>query len=557
MLVCRILLLLGWTIALGTIASPAAAQAGFVGQAVPVCVTRAAPGIDDAAALAGRGVFTCGDHQVALGAGDFWARSGAMSVTGAVRIRIASLWQDRVTLYARYADGHVLRRTIDGHGASRDIQLGAIIEQPLAARAAPLVRLAWHVESAANLRGILAGARIARAADSDRSNLLMAALYAAFGGLAFALLVYNLALWAALRHRFQLAYCAMLAALLLYAFSSSGALAWVWPAIANNDRLRINYVSLAGASIAAMLFARSFFEARVFDRGLSRLITAVCTALGGIAITFALAAPWQIKLLDHLYSYAFAAQIAVVAPILWRGWRARSGYLWLFAFGWAAPIALAAVRVVSALHIVGWTFWIDNSTLATMGLEALLSSLAIAYRIKLLSRERDEAREQEIAARMLADVDPLTGLLNRRAFLDRAIGRGGEHTLLIADIDHFKKVNDTIGHDGGDEVLRLFARALRQSVPGDGLVARMGGEEFAILIGAARVIEGHEVLARLRATRMPFDLTVTASIGSCTGPIANDQDWKALYRGADRALFDAKAAGRDRFRRRANDRAVA
>ena len=61
-----------------------------------------------------------------------------------------------------------------------------------------------------------------------------------------------------------------------------------------------------------------------------------------------------------------------------------------------------------------------------MAVEALLSSLAIAYRIRLLSRERDEAREQEIAARLLADTDPLTGLLNRRAFLragDRARGR--------------------------------------------------------------------------------------------------------------------------------------
>ncbi|MFX7784946.1 diguanylate cyclase, partial [Acinetobacter baumannii] len=80
----------------------------------------------------------------------------------------------------------------------------------------------------------------------------------------------------------------------------------------------------------------------------------------------------------------------------------------------------------------------------------LISSVGIAYRIRLLGRERDEARAQELAARALADIDPLTGLLNRRAFLHRAIGRPGAQTLLILDIDHFKAVNETIGHDGGD-----------------------------------------------------------------------------------------------------------
>ncbi len=220
----------------------------------------------------------------------------------------------------------------------------------------------------------------------------------------------------------------------------------------------------------------------------------------------------------------------------------------MFAVAWAAPIIIACFRVASALHAIGWSFWLDNSTIVTMTLEALFSSLAIAYRIRLMSRERDEARAEEIAARLLADTDPLTGLLNRRSFLRDAIGSEGDQTLLLADIDYFKRVNDTIGHDGGDEVLRVFARTLRQSVPAEALVARIGGEEFAIVTPAALAVEAEDILARLRAGRMPFDLSVTASIGACTGPLARETDWKALYRGADRALFEAKAAGRDRAR---------
>ena len=66
----------------------------------------------------------------------------------------------------------------------------------------------------------------------------------------------------------------------------------------------------------------------------------------------------------------------------------------------------------------------------------------------------------------------------------------------------------------------------------------------------ATAVAAEEILARLHAGRMPFDLKVTASIGACTGPLMDESDWKALYRGADRALFEAKADGRDRVRRR-------
>jgi diguanylate cyclase (GGDEF)-like protein len=97
-------------------------------------------------------------------------------------------------------------------------------------------------------------------------------------------------------------------------------------------------------------------------------------------------------------------------------------------------------------------------------------------------------------------------------------------------------------------VLRLLARILRQSVPTEGQVARFGGEEFVIIAPARLAPEPEAILARLRATRMPFDLRITASIGSCSGPLLRETDWKALYRRADRALFEAKGSGRDRAR---------
>ena len=548
----------GWIIViLAAIASlllpgEARAQAGLVGARVPVCIARALPGMTPADLMTSPERFICDTSQRRFGSGDFWVLSqpvtASVGSTPDIRVRFASLWQNRLTLYARYADGFVATQVLDGRGLSRHIQLGAIVEVPLATRRAPLVRLLWHVEGAANTRAVMMGVTLASERDSMQSNLMMAAIYAAFGGLAVALLVYNLALWFVLRHRFQLAYCAMLACLGLYALSSSGALAWAWPDIANNDRIRLNYVMLAASASAALIFARCFFEKRVFDGLLRPLSAATGAALIGSSLLLAVAAPWHMIVLDKLYAAAFALLLVTAALVLWRGWAQRSNYLWLFAIAWAAPIALATLRVAGNLQLISWSFWVDNSTIMAMATEALLSSVAIAYRIRLLSRERDEAREQEVAARLLADRDPLTGLLNRRGFLREAIGRAGEHALFIVDIDHFKRINDTLGHDGGDEVLRIVARALRTVAPPGAIVARIGGEEFAILSGIFAPLVAEDVLGRIRAERMPFDVTVTASIGSCAGTIESDSAWKALYRLADRALFEAKASGRDRAR---------
>lgn len=535
-------------IALCALVTPATAQTGMVGQPVPVCIARVQPGDTPAAMLRATNRFDCQSRQTDHGPGDYWVRSAPLNAFDKPLLRSASLWQQRATLWAVYADGHVMRRSYDGRGLAGTIQLGAIVQMPLEPRAAPLARLLWRVDGAANLRGIVMAPRLATAAQSTSSNLVLAGLYGAFGGLCLALFVYNLALWAAQRHRFQLAYCAMLIALGTYAFSSSGALAWVWPMLPNNDRLRVNYLTLAASAVSALVFARTFFEARVFRGWLSHLISIVATLVTVCAIVLVATAGWQIVLLDRLYAGSFLLVALVSAPILWQAWRRRSDFLWLFAGAWALPILVAVMRVAGNFNYLAWSFLLDNSSLVAMTVEALLSSLAIAYRTRLIAQERDEALEQGSAAQRLADRDPLTGLLNRRAFLREAVGRAGDQQLLIVDLDHFKAVNETLGHDGGDEVLRRVARVMRRCSTNGALLARLGGEEFALLATATTPIAVDQVLDLIRAERMPFDLRVTGSLGGATGPLAGESDWERLYHDADQALFAAKAAGRDRAR---------
>ena len=541
--VALLLLLLAWVAA-----TPAAAASG---TRITTCILPAPTGPQPtpAALFADPRRFDCAARQTDFGAGDFWILSQPLprALGADTRIRQASLWQARSTLYVLYADGAIRSTGFSSADAGRYLRLGAILQLALPPHDARPVRLLWHIEGSLNRRGILVSPTLTDSGDAARTELTMAALYAAFAGMCLALLVYNLALWAALRQAFQPAYCLMVVCLLAYASPSSGLLGQV-TAIDNNDRQRLNYLLLAWAAAAAIVFARAFLERRVFDGWLRPYSNAVLVALIATTGAFSVLAPRFAAVTDTASTIAYIAVLTLLVPVLVRAWRRRSNYLWVFALAWGAPVALASVRVLAALNVIGWQLWIDNSTLLAMALEAALSSLGVAYRIRLLSLERDAAREQEIAARLLAATDPLTGLLNRRAFLDGTIGRVEDHQLILVDIDHFKTINETIGHDGGDEVLRVIARALRAATRPDVLVARIGGEEFALLAHADAPIDARMVLDRLRMERMPFDLTVTASIGTCIGPLTRETDWKALYRCADRALFAAKAAGRDRVR---------
>jgi hypothetical protein len=168
--------------------------------------------------------FDCTHRQTWFGSGDFWVISQPLSaipdMQNRSRVRVGSLWQEATTLYALYPDGKIRGWRFDGRQANRHLQLGAMIEWPLPTDIGPPMRLMWHVQGAANLRGILIAPTIATPHESGQANLEMAAIYAGFGGLCLALLIYNLAMWGALRHPFQLAYCAMVGALMLYALTS-------------------------------------------------------------------------------------------------------------------------------------------------------------------------------------------------------------------------------------------------------------------------------------------------------------------------------------------------
>ncbi len=161
----------------------------------------------------------------------------------------------------------------------------------------------------------------------------------------------------------------------------------------------------------------------------------------------------------------------------------------------------------------------------------------------------------------LARIDDLTGIANRRSFdevaaqaWERAVQRGQPVALMMIDIDHFKALNDRLGHTVGDECLRKVARALTAAIDGSpGVVARVGGEEFAAMLPDAGPGDAARVAERMRATVQALETaspdplpTVTVSIGVAVAWPRDGDDMQQTLMLADRMLYEAKRRGRNR-----------
>ncbi len=173
-----------------------------------------------------------------------------------------------------------------------------------------------------------------------------------------------------------------------------------------------------------------------------------------------------------------------------------------------------------------------------------------------LARSNRQLKASEARFKNLSVTDPLTGLANRRHLeellngeIERSQRYGEVFSLIMADIDHFKHVNDTYGHDIGDSVLRVFAGLLREQVRDCDLVARLGGEEFVVLLPRTDLASATASAERLRvATRQMhasgFPERLSASFGvTHFGP---GDTLHSLLKRVDEGLYAAKTRGRDR-----------
>lgn len=176
----------------------------------------------------------------------------------------------------------------------------------------------------------------------------------------------------------------------------------------------------------------------------------------------------------------------------------------------------------------------------------------------LIGQDISEIRETQDRLHFLAHYDTLTGTANRRLFEDRceqAMARCQRYghccALITLDIDHFKRINDTLGHDAGDELLKQMAQRLRDAVRGEDTIARLGGDEFAVLLNQVKGADGCEKVARniLASLTQPVsvqqgELIITSSLGITVAP-QDGFSYETLLKNADMAMYRAKNAGRN------------
>ncbi|MEG3617625.1 ammonium transporter [Magnetovibrio sp. PR-2] len=192
--------------------------------------------------------------------------------------------------------------------------------------------------------------------------------------------------------------------------------------------------------------------------------------------------------------------------------------------------------------------------------------IATFYNAVLEKFQLETGRRQEALERLteLATTDGLTGLPNRRVYFDllrRAIASSSRNhrqgAVMYMDLDGFKKVNDTLGHDAGDELLKQVALRLTEAVRESDMVARLGGDEFALLVSEVETLDGIEHMAEklIDALSEPFDLKHgTANIGVSVGIAvfggskSEREDVETVIKRSDNAMYDAKLSGKGTWR---------
>ena len=281
--------------------------------------------------------------------------------------------------------------------------------------------------------------------------------------------------------------------------------------------------------------------------------------LAGAAAWFALCLwPWFLaadiaRLL--VFSLLTIGYLAAAGRTLWPERREDAGSVCPLLIVLIAHGLFYFYRVVSAVRVPGmsWLLWPDFTVTI---LEGILFAISLSFGVLILVRARAERRYRHAALH-----DALTRLPNRRALfeqgaavLQRAHREGRDMALLMCDLDWFKRINDEHGHDAGDRVLALFADVLRARVRVGDLCARIGGEEFVVLAPDLGPLGTQDLADRIRralaerASGAVGRLSVSIGI-ACASVDGHDLD--RLLASADRALYDAKAAGRDCVRQSA------
>ncbi|GAA4769238.1 hypothetical protein GCM10023219_14280 [Stakelama sediminis] len=463
---------------------------------------------------------------------------------------------DRLAVRFSYADGQVRQEQVRGGDFGSYWRPGGQIAFQVPKRDVPLTAITLRFDRLASADLL----RI-RLADNGTSDVQFAALATAVGAALMLLLIgaiYNASLAIAIRAPFSAWQSAWAACLFIWGAVWAQLHLFLFPSLAGSFSAQLctglSCLAITLATMSAVTALKRDHVPALLRR--TTLLMGIAIGILGIPLSFMRTGP--IMLMDTFLSLLILADLIAVAVCLTLAWRAGSSEARSFAGAWALPmIVLASTTFISTDHL----FWGGGSQLLVLfaaAWQTIWLSIAVSFTYGRLRIERDHALRAEAQAHELARRDPLTGLRNRRGFmeavtpmLEQSAANGTAVALILLDVDRFKRVNDQYGHDAGDQVLTTIALRLKQWEGELCTVARLGGEEFAVMlpdlepIALAHFAENvrREIAACDHSATLGADVIITVSIGIAR--MNGAADFRTLYQQADEALYAAKHQGRN------------
>jgi len=369
-------------------------------------------------------------------------------------------------------------------------------------------------------------------------------------GFLLALMAYNAILFASLRSARYLFYAVYLAMFIVMNIAYTGhGFAWLWPGSTGWQQWS-NPVLMYFYGVSGLLFACRFLDLRVYFPRVRTAVFGYCAVFGALlAAAIVLGNQKLALLLTFSFVFLFTCIMLLLGAISVHAGQKPARYFLIAAI---AAMTGAGLTTLSVWGFISHNTWTFRAVEIGMLIDATLLALALAYQLRV-------GHEERLRAERLAQLDPLTGLNNRRAFYDKtspcwnnALRHQHDTSVMLLDIDLFKQINDAHGHAHGDEVLQALADILKQSVRQGDILARWGGEEFIVFLPETSMQEATALAERLRTAiadmRIPREsgaTAVTASFGIAQLE-RNQSTLDALIASADECLYQSKQQGRNR-----------
>ena len=508
------------------------------------------------------GGLLCGGDPDGYQHGSLWLAGGAQLFRQGGHVPVLMVHSsrfDRLLVGFRYADGFIAWQDVHSGDFSGHWRLGGQLGFQAPTRTARVTGLIVRFDRLAAAEALRM--RLVPAEASDLQSVALASLIGATLMLLAIGAVFNLALGFAVRRLFPVLQGLWSTVMVVWGVMWSQLHLFVLPGMAGTVSAQVCTVLALALLMLTALSLISAIEPGKLPRWLVRVAVALALLVGSAGLPLGLMRSGAIVALAYTVSALFSVLVVVILACLVIAWRRGSVTARAFAGAWVVPLLMMSLTGYFNLGDTLWGGGEQMLVLLSGAWQTVWLSIAATRRFTLLRQERDAALAAEAVAQDQARRDPLTGLCNRRGFVERITPLLTDHAasadgtgalaLLLLDIDQFKTVNDRHGHDVGDTVLVTIARRLQRWDSPVQIVARLGGEEFAIMVGGLGLFAAHRFAESVRQAIAACDHgdtigrdEVTVSIGLV---MARPGDtFGSLYRAADTALYAAKHQGRNR-----------